>query len=300
MTTVGPGHISAPADLAAHGCRGMTQDTLGHPMVVISRRVQPAEERRFRRWLNRLCNALERAPGYMGSTVHPPDETHPGQWVVIYQFSSDRHLDNWLRSAERAALIAESERYLADRPIEQRIVQPCSDSVTLISSVRLRAGTEAAHRRLHQRAVDAAAEVGGLVRHALTPAVAGAQPETVAMLTFRSRADLDRWMSSPQRREILDAMAALSETQRTINVVGGYAGWFPLPGNTTTKRWKQAVAVLIGLVPVSLLITALRQWIVPELPLVAAVLTTAVINVVILTYVVMPSITRVLRRWLTT
>lgn len=284
-------HLEREADtLTSHGP--------GYATVVVSRRVNDNEHRRFQRWLRRLRRAIERSPGYIGMSVQPPDENHPYEWVVIYQFRSERDLDAWLRSAQRAALIVECDAYLVDRPIEQRIVQPRTDSVTLISAVRLREGTEKAHRRLHANAVAAAGALGGLLRHQLIPAVAGAQPETVALLTFHTRVDLDRWMRSTQRRDILRAMAALTESERTVNVVGGYAGWFS-PSGAAPKQWKQAIAVIAGLIPVSLVVTAVRQLVVPDLPLWALVPLTAVANVAILTWLVMPFITRALRGWLT-
>ena len=276
----------------------VTYHSPGYATVVISRRVNANEHRRFQRWLRRLRRAIERSSGYIGMTVQPPDEFHPCEWVVIYQFRSERDLDAWLRSAQRAALIAECDAYLLDRPIEQRIVQPRTDAVTLISAVRLRQGTEEAHRRLHENAVAAAGAGGGLVRHQLIPALAGAQPETVALLTFHSRDALDRWMRSAKRRDILRAMSALTESERTVNVVGGYAGWFSPPG-AAPKQWKQAIAVVAGLIPVSLLVTAVRQSIAPDIPLWVLVPLNAVANVAILTWLVMPLITRALRRWLT-
>lgn len=274
----------------------VTQSSPGYATVVISRRVNGNEHRRFQRWLRRLRRAIERSSGYIGMTVQPPDEFHPCEWVVIYQFRSERDLDAWLRSAQRAALIAECDAYLVDRPVEQRIVQP--RTVTLISAVRLRQGTEEAHRRLHENAVAAAGAPGGLLRHQLIPAVAGAQPETVALLTFHTRDDLDRWMRSAQRRDILRAMSALTESERTVNVVGGYAGWFSPPG-AAPKQWKQAIAVVAGLIPVSLLVSAVRQSIAPDIALWALVPLNAVANVAILTWLVMPLITRALRGWLT-
>jgi uncharacterized protein len=272
--------------------------TAANATVIVSRRIRASQQRRFRRWLRRLRKACERAPGYVGMTVHPPGTTHPYEWVVVYQFASDHDLDRWLRCSERAALIEESDEFLADRPIEQRVVQPRNDSVTLISAVRLRPGSEDHHRYLHQQAVDAASEVGGLVRHELLPAVPGAQPETVALLTFDTRQNLNRWMSSPLRRQVLNEMSRLSASERSVNVVGGYAGWFHPHTNKQPKRWKQALAVLAGLIPVSLVVTALRVTLAPQLPLLVSVTLTATANVAMLTWIVMPLITRALDPWL--
>jgi antibiotic biosynthesis monooxygenase (ABM) superfamily enzyme len=170
--------------------------------------------------------------------------------------------------------------------------------VTLVSAVRLRAGAEAAHRDLHDLAVAHARRLGGLVRDELVPAIPGVQPETVALLTFRDRPALDRWLGAEERTAALDAMADLVDGERTLTVVGGYAGWFS-GAETQPPRWKQAVAVMVGLVPVSLLVTLAREQLLPALPLAGAVTITSLSNVVALTWFVMPLLTQALRPWLT-
>ena len=96
----------------------------------------------------------------------------------------------------------------------------------------------------------------------------------------------------------IDAMAELTESPRTLNVVSDFAGWFSNTGSVAPKQWKQAAAVIAGLVPVSLVVALARQAIAPQLPLLATVVIAAVLNVSALTWVVMPIITRVLRGWL--
>ncbi len=45
--------------------------------------------------------------------------------------------------------------------------------------------------------------------------------------------------------------------ERTVNVVGGFAGWFEAGGPAPVRRWKSAAVVLLGLIPVSLAFLAL-------------------------------------------
>jgi hypothetical protein len=54
------------------------------------------------------------------------------------------------------------------------------------------------------------------------------------------------------------------EGERTINVVGGFAGWFELPGAPVVKRWKQASIVLLALFPTTLVLTQVREWLLPD------------------------------------
>jgi hypothetical protein len=169
--------------------------------------------------------------------------------------------------------------------------------VTLVSSVTLRPGAEAAYRSLHDEGLQAAWNSGGLVRAELLPAVDGIQPETVVLLTFASRADLDRWLVLAPRRDILARMQPLLVGGRTLNVVGGFPGWFT-SGPAAPKRWKQALAVFAGLVPVSLVATWGRLALLPDVPLPLAVIVGSAANVVLLTWLVMPRLTRRLEPWL--
>jgi antibiotic biosynthesis monooxygenase (ABM) superfamily enzyme len=168
--------------------------------------------------------------------------------------------------------------------------------VTLVSAVRLRPGVADAHRRLHEAAVASARRLGGLVSDELVPAMPGVQPETVALLRFGDRAALDRWLCAEDRRTALEAMARLADGDRTVTVLGGFAGWFPAGAHAL--RWKQAVVVLAALIPVALATAALRSAVLPSLPLLPAVAFTSASNVAALTWVVMPTLTRRLERWL--
>lgn len=174
--------------------------------------------------------------------------------------------------------------------------EPPPREVTLVSAVLLRPGTEEQHAPLHNEGVQAAHRVGGLVRAQLIPAVPRVQEDTVAVLTFRDRADLDRWLASPERLEILHRMRHLTQGDRRTNVLSEFPAWFS-PG-TSTPRWKQAVAVIAGLIPVSLAMTYILALTAPDLHWVAATVVTAVFNVCALTWLVMPGLNRLLQPWL--
>ncbi len=89
-------------------------DELGPPAhrsstAVIFTKVEPGSEERFRRWHDEIGAAQARWPGYVGSTLQAPVEGVQDQWLTIVTFDSDAHLEAWLRSDERAALLEETE-----------------------------------------------------------------------------------------------------------------------------------------------------------------------------------------------
>lgn len=84
-------------------------------------------------------------------------------------------------------------------------------------------------------------------------------------------------------------MEPLTESDRTVNVVGGYAGWFR--GDARVARWKSAVAVVLALVPTSLIYAAARAALFPDIPLVPGIVVGNVFGTVVLPWLLMPAIT---------
>ena len=268
------------------------------PTVVIARTVVPGRERELRRWIRRMGRAVERAPGFVDATFHEPNAAHPEELLIVYRFETQALLDAWLASSERQELIDETTTFMVGQPREQRLAVPDDDVVTLVSSVRLRPDQEPAYRELHVEAVAACRRFDGFVRSELLAPVPGLQDDMVTVLAFDTREHLQAWMDSDERRSILAEMVPLHEGPRTVNVVGGFAGWFRPAGARATKRWKQAVTVLSALFPISVVLTIARGRLAPDLPLAVGVLLNNVIGIVLLTWIVMPYLTRVLARWL--
>lgn len=270
------------------------------PTVVVARRPRPGAEAELHAWLARVVQAAEQAPGFVGAQVQPPDDAHPGEWLIVYRFATFDDLEAWLTSERRQTLLAEGADLVEGSAREQVVAVPSTpEPVTAVSSVRVRPGQLAAYRTHHQRVVRALEQTSGFLRAELLDPVDGQQDELVTILVFEDAPSLQRWLESPVRRELLAAMDGLVEGDRSVNVLGGWAGWFAPAGTARgPKRWKQAATVLLALFPVSLGITVLRQAFLPDLPLVPSVLVSNVVGILVLTWLLMPWLTRRLDRWL--
>jgi uncharacterized protein len=95
-------------------------DELGPPpsptksTSVILTTVEPGGEQAFRDWNARITGVQSAWPGYVGGALQPPVEGVQDQWVTVVTFDSDEHLEAWLESEDRAALIADSEAFAHD------------------------------------------------------------------------------------------------------------------------------------------------------------------------------------------
>lgn len=272
------------------------------PTVVVARRIRAGREVEFGDWDRRIREAASTYPGFVDSEVQPPNLSHPGEWVTVYSFDTADRLESWLLSDDRVGLMEEVEPLLDGEPSEQRIagMRKASEPVTLVLSQRIDPCDREEFLALHEDVVDRLGRFPGFLGSELLPPVEGVQDDLVIVASFSSRADLDRWLESGSRREWLDMIGQLVEGERTLTVVGGFGGWFPAQTTQSRgpKRWKQAVAVFIALFPTVLVITLVRGVIAPDMNVVLAVFVGNVLGIVMLTYVLMPPLTRLLRGWL--
>lgn len=152
---------------------------------------------------------------------------------------------------------------------------------------------------------------GGILRDA-------AQTNVVHVVyRFRSRNALRRWECSEERRHWALSGAELvsqSSVQRRTGLEGWFegiesrhtdAGQFGTHRKTDTQattppRWKQAIAIWIGMFPLNVV----AAWLALQLPwweglwVPARSLLLVTVLVPIMTFVVMPTVTRVLHHWL--
>jgi antibiotic biosynthesis monooxygenase (ABM) superfamily enzyme len=84
----------------------------GVTMVMVTD-IKPGREADYRAWADRIQKVQATYPGYIGSFVQPPQHNETG-WTTVLRFDSAAHLEGWLKSEARAALIKESKDLVTD------------------------------------------------------------------------------------------------------------------------------------------------------------------------------------------
>lgn len=270
------------------------------PTVIVSRRPKAGQEQAFERWNDAIRDAASHFPGYLGSEAQPPGEAHPNEWLIIYRFDSQDHLDDWLESTERAELMQAGHDLMAGPTREQRLASSIgnSDAVTAVISQHIAPENVDAFREAEAHVAAAMSTFPGFVSVAHSEPVPGVQTEYVVSFTFASRADLDRWMDSESRRDVLRLVEPFLEGERTLNVVGGFGGWFVAEDQRAPRSWKQAIAVLVALYPTTFTLSLLQRWVAPDIQWMFGLFVSNVVGIAILTWILMPPLTRLLDSWL--
>jgi antibiotic biosynthesis monooxygenase (ABM) superfamily enzyme len=127
-------------------------------------------------------------------------------------------------------------------------------------------------------------------------------PEYVIIFRFNTYKNLTRWQNSEIRKEWLKKSADVTEGARIVQNQTGLEFWFTPPHNTgqhaIPPRYKMAIVtggVLFALL--SSLVPLIRQA-TSMLPQMLSILVVVIIMVPLMTYVLMPSVTKLLRPWL--
>lgn len=166
---------------------------------------------------------------------------------------------------------------------------------------RVRRGSEAEFQRaLREFLRDSLASDGVLGVHMLTPpadAAGDSTGEYGILRTFADTAERDAFYDSPLYASWLERVAPLVDGDCERRELMGLEAWFrgtsPLP-----PRWKMAVATLCGVYPTSLLLSVTIADLVHAWPFLLRQLVFATSMVALLTWLVMPNVTRALRGWL--
>jgi antibiotic biosynthesis monooxygenase (ABM) superfamily enzyme len=163
---------------------------------------------------------------------------------------------------------------------------------------RVRKGSEAEFQQaLREFLRDSLAREGVLGVHMLSPAPGDDAGEFGILRTFADAAERDAFYDSTLYAAWLERVAPLVDGDCARRELTGLEAWFrgtsPLP-----PRWKMAVATLCGVYPTSLLLSVTVADLVHDWPFLLRQLVFAASMVAILTWLVMPNVTRVLRGWL--
>jgi antibiotic biosynthesis monooxygenase (ABM) superfamily enzyme len=128
----------------------------------------------------------------------------------------------------------------------------------------------------------------------------GTQPEYVIIFRFDSYENLKVWMTSSDREYWLNQGKHLVQSDPKVQQISGLEAWFSLPGQIlkTPPRYKTA---LLTWGVVYILINLLGRILTPLLqnihPLIASLINSGIM-VVLLTYVIMPRVSRLFSKWL--
>jgi antibiotic biosynthesis monooxygenase (ABM) superfamily enzyme len=270
--------------------------------VIIGERVLPGCENGFVSWQQQVNSAASHYPGFIAAEINPPTSVQQ-DWSLTYRFDSIPNLQAWINSATRHDLLAEG-RHFCDGPPTQQIVTgtapPPDTLVTTVVTHRVPLEEVDEFLAWQERLRLAENMFPGYRGSEIFRPIEGLQDEWTMLYRYDSAADLDRWLTSSERRQLLDEGKKFSEFgMHTID--SSFGNWFAFDEGggqaAPPSNVKTAIAVWVGLYPtVTLLSLAMAP---ARLPLWQGMLIGNLLSSSVMTFVTMPLyVNRLLKRWL--
>lgn len=272
----------------------------GAATLIIGQPVRAGREEDYLEWEKRISGAAARFPGFLGSEVKPPNDLQP-DWVVAYTFDSVPHVQNWLNSPARQGLLDQAADLFAGPGTKQVLSQGTQISdplVTVVISHRVADDRVAEFLAWHAAMTRAEARFPGFRGSEVFRPIEGVQEDWTTVYRFDTAEHLDAWLTSADRRDLLDAGHFGEFTLRTID--GSFGNWFTVDGQRAAppSDFKTAIAVWFGLYPTVVSLTLLAAPL--HLPFWLGMLIGNLCSSFVMSYLTMPHYgTRLLRWWLT-
>jgi uncharacterized protein len=235
---------------------GQSSAAKGGVTIVTQTRVRPESADAFARWQEETSAIVATFPGFIKQTVMPPSPPAQVDWVILQRFASTEAAVAWLNSEQRLKRVAAVAPMLVGGD-DINIVHDGGSGVlpspvSAVISTRIKPGQERAYRVWEQRIAATQSKAPGFQGYRFEPPVPGVQEHWLAILRFDTEANLQAWLDSPERHNLLREAAPFTEEFHARVVRTGFDQWFPVPtpGAPSPAVWKQNMLVLLIIYPV--------------------------------------------------
>ncbi len=175
--------------------------------------------------------------------------------------------------------------------------------ITVLVSRRPRKGNEQAFEQALSDTINSALQFPGhLGVTVLNPQLNESQDYRI-IVKFDSETHFQQWYRSPEAAYWFDVLAQLEERPPNFEVMTGLETWFTVSHGTVRPivpppRYKMAIVTWLAIFLLVVAINLFFGSFLAPLPMLLRSLIMTVVLVVLMTYVVMPQMTRLFRGWL--
>jgi antibiotic biosynthesis monooxygenase (ABM) superfamily enzyme len=272
--------------------------------LVVKIRLRPSVEAGFSSWHAKMSVAPANVNGFVNAEVNAPA---PGEfeWRIVQRFRSLDDLRAWRASElhdrllREASELADGTDALAVR--EDEIAEGVADGVvTEVITTYVKPGKDREYQEWAEQVHQREAQFPGYRGGSLQPPSSERQGYWTSLVRFATPEQLDVWLNSDERRELLSQHEKLVQSWEHHRLPSSFSGWFPADAatNESPKSWKQSMLVVLMLFPVVMLeIRFLSPWL-QGLSTSPATFIGNVISVSLLSWPLMPLVIRAMKWWL--
>ncbi|MEV6316610.1 antibiotic biosynthesis monooxygenase [Streptomyces sp. NPDC051776] len=274
--------------------------------VVTSQKVRRGFDDDYQSWQEKTNRIVQRFEGFEGTELYPPSAGADNEWTVVFRFSRMDQLAAWLDSGTRRELLDEERPLLEEEPTQEVLAggAPAEESgVTAVISHDVPPERAEDFERWQEKVLKAQQSFPGFMGSEMFRPVPGIQENWVVAFRYDTREHLDRWLDSGTREKLLKEGSGLFRSFDVRKVGSAFSGWFRFEEGTEKgipPNWKQAMTVLLALYPTVMVLNLTVGFELDNVGVPAwfGIFVGNICSVALLTWVLMPLVTRAFDRWL--
>lgn len=218
--------------------------------LVTQTRVKENNNQEFARWQESLSTVIAKYPGYISSTITPPNPPIQADWVIMQHFASSDDAKKWLQSQERQELLKQVHPILEGIDDVYLIEENAANQGTVSATIStiIRPQDETKFLEWNTRVAAAQSKFAGFLGRKIERPRPGIHDAWITIITFDSNEHLDEWLNSHEYKKIMEELNSFVVETHMRKVYAGFDFWFNSSGVTHTV-WKENMLVLLVLYP---------------------------------------------------
>lgn len=233
--------------------------TIEDACIFTKLRIRPESKSAFTDWQARFHAAIAAFPGFVSLEILSLEKPEICAWNLVERFANSDKITAWRLSETRLKLIDELKPLLID-DAKNALTEVHPDKfkeqeyvtevfITEVSPDKVKAFREWI-AKMHQ----VESKFPGF-RGVYVQSPSSGNKNWITFLQFDHSENLDRWLASPERHEVMQESGSLIKSLESHRVISPFAGWFAsiAKEGEAPAVWKQTMIVLLVLYPIVML-----------------------------------------------
>jgi uncharacterized protein len=243
----------------------MQQSSDNSTINTLKAKIRPQVSDAFVDWQAKFHAEIAAYPGFVSLEIISPVGSLQNEWVIVQRFLDAERAASWRESTKYQNLLKELQTYTVANGIQQAKpdLSTLQSGATEVFVTQVSPDKEVEYRKWIAKIHQVEAKFPGFRGVYVQSPHKGQSQNWITILQFNSLENLDLWLSSSERQEVLKESIPLIASLESHRVVSPYLGWFApiVKGEGIVPVWKQTMIVLLVLFPLVMLqFKFLRPW----------------------------------------